>query len=317
MDIVDHVDDVDGRSTRSTLSTGSSKPHPIETDGDLDADDGDVEEPPVEPLFAFAIVTDTHVTGPGDPADRLSAAVAWLNAHTDEMQIEVVLVLGDIAWGGGLELARDLLDGLDVPYVPIIGDNEVVGGDEEAFLATFSEQYDLLADELSGWQAATAPVWDPEAERESWFTNLAFEHHAVSFVGLDWNARGVEGLGSEMGDLHDFEGGTWQWFEGMFEALPTDRVESIVMFSHIPMHVLAFSGAEMRTINGLLGPSRDAVYADFAGHVHFTYETPVPGGGYVVYVTDATNEDENTVRVVHVEGNGVRFAYTHELIVVE
>ena len=139
----------------------------------------------------------------------------------------------------------------------------------------------------------------------------------MQFVGLDWSARGVEGLEGEMGDLHDFEGGTWQWFEGVFEALPKDAQESIVMFTHIPMHFGAFWADEMSAIEALLGPHADAVYADFAGHVHITYERAVAGGGYIVYVTDAIFDDNNTLRLVLVEGNGACFAYTHELVVVE
>ncbi len=287
-----------------------------DTDGDLDAD-VDEGEPVMEPLFAFAVIADTHVTGAGENADRLAAAVEWINDHTEEAMIDVVLVLGDIAWGGGFELARDRLDELDPPYVPIIGDNEVHAGDEDAFEATFSDQYDLLADTFESWQRAETPVWNPVAERDSWFMNMAFEHHGVHFVGLDLASRDDSGLAGETGDLHEFDGGTWDWFEGVFEDLPKDVSESIVMASHIPMHMFAFTAGEMRTITTLLGPHGDAVYGNMAGHVHMTYEMGVLAGGYRVYVTDATHDDENTVRLVHVEGNGRWFEYSHELIAVE
>ena len=294
----------------------------VDTESDMDADmdpdrDGDIPEGPLEPLFSFVVMADSHVTGSGESADRLTAAVTWINDHAVDHQIEVVLVLGDIAWGGGLELARGLLDELDPPYVPINGDNEIAAGSEEAFAATFSDQYDLLELTLDGWQRTDVPVWNPVIEGESWFANMAFDIHGVQFVLLDLASRDESGLASETGDLHDFDGGTWNWFEGVFELLPTDISESIVTASHIPMHLFALSAGEMRSITSLLGPYGDSVYANFAGHVHLTYEMPVPAGGYRVYVTDATHDDENTLRVVHVEGNGVRFAYTHELVVVE
>jgi hypothetical protein len=314
-DRVDGSDDADGEDGHGDADV-ESVPDAPDAD-DVGPDDEDAAEPPMEPLFTFAIVADPHVTGSGENADRLAADVEWINTHAHERMIEVVLALGDLGWDDGLELSRQLLDELEVPYVPIIGDNEVQAGDEEAFEATFSQRYDLLATTFGGWQRAAAPVWNPEAGQESWFTNMAFDHRGVHFVGVDWCARGVSGLEGEMGDLHDFDGGTWQWFEGVFGALPKDAVESIVLFSHIPMHFGAFWLDEMNAIEGLLGPFADAVYADFAGHVHITYEQAVPGGGYVVYVTDATFDDENTIRLVQVEGNGVRFAYTHELIVVE
>ena len=288
------------------------------SDGDdIGEDEEDMAELPLEPLFTFAIMADSHVTGSGENADRLAAAVDWINDNAEERMIEVVLVLGDIGWGGGMDLSRGYLDELEVPYVPITGDNEVHAGDEELFEATFSDQYELLSTTFESWQRAAMPVWHPVADQDSWFTNMAFELHGVQFVGLDWAARGVEGLEGEMGDLHDFDGGTWQWFEGIFEALPKDAQESIVMFTHIPMHFGMFWGDEMSAIEALLGPYGDAVYADFAGHVHITYERTVAGGGYVVYATDAIFDDNNTLRLVLVEGNGARFVYTHELVVVE
>lgn len=315
------ADDFDDTAGEEIAPDAGDEATPDAPDGedagpDLD-DEEDAGEPPLVPLFAFAIVTDSHVTGSGANADRLAAAVAWINANAFARGIEVVLVLGDIGWDGGLGLSRTLLDGLEVPYVPVTGDNEVHADDEEAFATTFADRYALLSTAFAGWQQAAAPVWNPEAGQESWFTNVAFEHRGVRFVGLDWAARGVEGLEGEMGDLHDFDGGTWRWFEGVFAALPKDAAESIVLFSHMPMHFGAFWLDEMSAIESLLGPSGGAVYADMAGHVHLTYERAVSGGGYVVYATDGTFDDENTLRLVIVEGNGARFVYTHELIVVD
>jgi len=283
---------------------------------DSTPDEEEIGEPPLEPLFSFAILTDTHVTGNDSNADRLRACVEWINTHAFDRMIELVLVLGDIGWGSGLEISHQILEELTVPYVPIIGDNEVVSNAEEAFSTTFSEQYDFLSTLLSGWQKSPAPVWNPEAGQQSWFTNLYFEHHGVHFIGLDWAVRGQGEPFSEFGDLHNFEGGTWQWFEEIFLSTPKDASESIVMFSHIPMHLGAFTWGEMDSIESLSGPYASAVYADFAGHVHITYERPVPEGGYIVYVTDATWDDENVIRLVTVNGNGVRFEYIHEIITI-
>ena len=36
-----------------------------------------------------------------------------------------------------------------------------------------------------------------------------------------------------------------------------------------------------------------------------------------MFVTDAVWDDDNTLRLVHVSGNGKRFEYTHEKVTVE
>jgi hypothetical protein len=40
------------------------------------------------------------------------------------------------------------------------------------------------------------------------------------------------------------------------------------------------------------------------------------GPGFDVYAIDATWDDDNAVLLVEVSGNGVRFAYRHEQVVV-
>jgi hypothetical protein len=309
--------DEDGEANRDA---DTDTEEDAERDGDADGDaemDGEGEELPMEPLFAFAVMADPHVNGSGANADRLTAAVAWINENTEEQGVEVVLILGDICWGGGMELARDILDELEAPYVPIIGDNEVHVGEAERFHTVFSDQYELLSATFEGWQQAAVPVWNPVTGEENWFTNMAFDLRGIHFVGLDWAPRAGGGIAGEMGEIHDFDGGTFPWLEEVIEELPTDVPESIVMASHIPMHTLAFTSGGVPAITRLLSPYGDALYANFAGHVHLTYDLPMPSGGYHVYVTDATHDDENTVRVVHVEGNGRRFAYTQELVAVE
>jgi hypothetical protein len=61
----------------------------------------------------------------------------------------------------------------------------------------------------------------------------------------------------------------------------------------------------------------DAVYADIAGHVHLFYEQFVAGGGYTVYATDATWDDDNQIALVTADGDGTAFTYTYERINVE
>ena len=196
-DLVEVVEDPDGDGDDWSTDV-EIEPAPDAPDaGDMEEDEEDAEELPEEIAFTFAIIADPHVTGSGEHADRLAAAVAWINDNAEARMIEVVLVLGDICWGGGMELARGLLDELDMPYVPITGDNEVVGGYEEAFHDTFSDQYELLSTTLESWRQAEMPVWHPVAEQSSWLTNVAFEHQISrsNFVPLTVVKR-----------QHDFDG---------------------------------------------------------------------------------------------------------------
>jgi len=82
------------------------------------------------------------------------------------------------------------------------------------------------------------------------------------------------------------------------------------------MHLGAFDMAELGRLHALLEPYAGRVHANYAGHVHRSYEL-VGEGPLDVYVLDATHDDDNTVRVVEVSGNGRRFEYRQDEVVVE
>ncbi len=284
-------------------------------DDDISGDD-DTTAPPMEPRFSVAVVADPHAYGGAENLQRLEAAVAWIETHAAERQIELVLILGDVTWNDGFDDARAALDELSMPYVPIIGDNEVHSDDEQAWEEAFASQFEALASELDGWRKAEMPVFHPDAEADVWFQNTAFDVQGVHFVGLDWAARGVDGILGEAGFLHDFDGGTFPWFEDEVAAAAEGAEESVIFFTHIPMHLGAFDLEQMAALTGVTGPAADLVYANLAGHVHVNAEVEVEDGGYTVFVTDAVWDDENTVRMIQVSGNGLRFEYEHELVIV-
>jgi hypothetical protein len=277
-------------------------------------DDAGTVEPPLEPLFSMAVITDTHITTSPENVERLTAAVDWIDDHAVERQIELVLVLGDIGWEGGLAEAKSLLDELDVPYVPIVGDNELHAGDDEAFHTTFTPQFTALGDRLDNWRHASVPVWDTEAEMDVWLQNLAFDYRGLHLFAVDLCIRGDNTIMGEFGDLHEFEGGTWPWLEDQLAVLEPTRQQSIILLSHIPMFQGVLDNDEMPMVEALLEPLSEYVYANLAGHLHGNLVRE--GAGFDVYVTDATHDDDNTVRLIEVEGNGQRYAYTHNLVVV-
>ena len=80
------------------------------------------------------------MTGGGDHDARLQAAVAETNARIEAEGIELVFILGDIAWGDGYDLAHAALSELAVPWVPVLGDNPIQVGEETGFEDAFSSR---------------------------------------------------------------------------------------------------------------------------------------------------------------------------------
>ena len=283
--------------------------------------------PPDDPLFSFAVIADPHVTGnaASENALRLANCVEWINANEEENLIELVAVVGDVAWASGLATAKQILDDLTVPYLPVIGDNEIQSGYEEGFDTTFAPQYDSLAGTLENWQRPATPVWNPEIGDVSYLQNFSFDHRGLHFMGIDWNTRTIGGLEGEQADLHDFEGGTFPWFTGDIEACNKEFGENIIMFSHHPMHVApvlpvevaAFSPEEDGIVEAVTGGYGDHVYANLAGHYHVDWQEYRSVGQYEIYVTRAVHLGEETlIRLVRVYGDGEVFTYHEERIII-
>ncbi|MFZ5481707.1 MAG: metallophosphoesterase family protein [Myxococcota bacterium] len=297
------------------LACASPEPEPA---GD-DAPSTEATDPgPMAPLFSFVVLADPHVSAAeaSENEARLAAAVEWIAENAEARDVAVVILVGDIAWDDGFDAARAVLDTLPVPWVPVLGDNEIQFGDEEAFDAAFASQYAGLAQELDGWQRGTTPVDNPEIGAPSWIQDFSFDIDGVHFVGLDWCTRHLGGIEGEMADLHDFDGGTLRWLEDDLHALPEGPSDRVAFFSHHPMHLSpgAFDLAEIEALDALLATWDDAIYANFAGHYHVNGEEVDTGRPLDVYVTDATWDDAIDLRVVSVEANAAEVRWTHEIV---
>jgi hypothetical protein len=273
-------------------------------------------EPPLTHQFSFAVLADPHVGNSDDGHEqRLQEAVAWINANANAERIELVWILGDIGWGEGLPRARLALDELEPTWLPVLGDNEIHIDSEPEFDQIFGDHYETLAGRLESWDKGAVEVHNTTYDVTSWMQNFSFDYGGLHWVGLDWNSRSDNSLLGELGELNDFEDGTLPFFQndlGVFEA---SEGEDILLFSHHPMHIGAFNDAQMAEITGTTSPLAGRVAGAYAGHLHLNAEVQVEEGGYVVWVTDATWDDENTVRLVRVFGNGVRHEYEQELVV--
>ena len=273
------------------------------------------EEPELEFLFSVAAIADPHVANE-EYRQRLADTVAWIDANTEDRSIELAVVLGDVGWGEGLQQAHDELEELDVPYLPVIGDNEPHFGDDENFDVVFDEQFAELEELGEDWTRAEIPVWDPLAEEYVWLQNYALTWRGLRLVTLDWASRSEDMVTSETGDTHDFAGGTLEFLASEMEDLDAAQDESIVLLTHNPMFLipggfdLEQSAAVYEVVDG------DKVAMNLAGHFHIDHDEEVPDGGYDVHVVDAVWDDLKTVRMVEVWSNGERFAYEHELVIV-
>jgi hypothetical protein len=303
-----------GCSTKS--ETPAQADPQLQTTGSEAQDSG---EPAFSHRFSMAIVADPHVTGPGEHEDRLNAAVDWILANASSRDIQLVAVLGDICWGSGFDIAHTSLDRLNMPWVPIMGDNVVVAGESSIFYDTFDAQLNQLETQLTNFERQPAPVYNPEMDEDNWLQNIAFDHEGVRFLGADLNSREDHPLWSETPDLHDFEGGTWPWLTAQLDQLEGRPSDSVILLSHMPL----FEGGgsltadEADTVVEAFYPRRDALWANLAGHLHWSASDIWTRAGIEVHVTDATWDDENTIRMIDVSGNGMRFVYEHELVVID
>ncbi|MFT7520652.1 MAG: hypothetical protein ACI9MC_002802 [Kiritimatiellia bacterium] len=138
----------------------------------------------------------------------------------------------------------------------------------------------------------------------------------MNFVGLDWCSRDDHRLQGERGELNDLPGGTLPFFDAALDELPDGVDGDVMLFSHHPMHVPSFNLDQIDRIAQTTSPVSSRISGAWAGHYHVDYEETVWTGGYDVFVTDATWDDANTLRVVQVFGDGERFEVRQRLITV-
>ncbi len=283
--------------------------------------------------FSFAILADPHLDGNAIHRAKFETAVDWIINNKDSNDIELVFVLGDIAWGGpeknrNLIIAREILNRLNnagIFYVPIIGDNEISAGCEREFQNVFELQYKYLSGLLANWQKAAVPVQD------MYLQNFSFNYKGCHFVCPDFNSRKK---GDEGGELHDFPDGTWPWFKNDIEKCSKAKRENIIIMTHIGMFHTGFEKAdqylfseeEMTKIRQFLYSYREYVDSNYAGHIHQNWQAIVWAGLftplYNVRVTDETwfctewpesNDREITVRLVQVNNAGPKIIYRQHI----
>jgi len=267
-------------------------------DAGADPDAGAADPDAAQDLH-FAILTDLHVGEDIHPAysgedyvatQRLAAAVERINAMAAAERLEYVFILGDLTGSAELkelQKARELLDGLAVPWFPLLGNHDVwtYTDDVEAPGPTADATFvALFEDRFAGVEHDFAEVWNPEESTWSRFIDFEIRHGEVVLLGLDWNTRKhalptFEGARPDA-DLHDFEGGTLRWLKARLAALPATTRTVIFLQHHgfrtappIPAAAFTFSSAEGAAFRGALeaAPPLSRYFGVLAGHSHRDY----------------------------------------------
>ena len=283
--------------------------------------------------FSFVVIADPHIDGNADRKTKLETVVDWIINNKNAKYVELVAVVGDIAWGGSagdrnLEIAKDILDNLNkagVPYIPLIGDNEVQTGCEKEFNDVFRRQYQYLSKIFENWRKAPVPV------NGKYLQNFSFDYKDCHFICADFGSRKS---GDEGGELHDFPGGTWPWLKSDIEDCSKPKRENIVIMTHIGMFRTGFrladqylfSKSEMNKIKIFLYGHRKYIDSNYAGHIHQNWHAIIRSGLfetlYHVRVTDETwydtrwpenNDQKLTVRWIFVNTDGPTISYAQHI----
>ena len=266
----------------------------------------------VEPFF-FAIITDLHIgwgipdyNGEGfeeypfpshDAQDyyiskRLEMAVDWINNHYKENNIKFVVVLGDIsdtAEYSEFLKAREILNKLEIPYVPILGNHDIwpytqkITADPDNRLFSIKEKSSgsLLGDayfDIVFWGSENSTntqrikdLFDyferqedlPEYQGPPYFTNYAFGYGGINFITLDFASRdSFLILYSPINGVEHKE--TLDWLK---EHLKKCTQNSGLIFTHYPFLEFVGGFLSMEKIKQQLLDSKCKII-NFGGHTH-------------------------------------------------
>ena len=167
------------------------------------------------PQFSFALIADPHITVEAEEnQEKLERIIKWINENYGENRIELAIVVGDIGWpGNGQARAKSILDQLEIPYIPLIGDNEIQFSSAEEFYNSFQSQYHFLNEIMENWNFNEPLARDPITGEECYFINFSFDYRGLHFLALDWATRIIGGWESEQAELWNFPGGSFDFFQ--------------------------------------------------------------------------------------------------------
>ncbi|MBU2574353.1 MAG: metallophosphoesterase [Elusimicrobia bacterium] len=250
----------------------------------------------------------------GGPARRLRRIVNWINANRDAENIRFVIVTGDLtasAEKSQFLKAKEILDALTVPYVPMIGNHDIwpFTFDSEApapfgdryFKDVFAPTFDKLKTFFPEWDDGTrlVPAWNSEQKVESWFQNYAFSYGGYHFTCLDFNSRqhainngalpsavyhipgfGEKGVVPEARLYSRIPEGAFPWLKSHYDGYPGKGNHNMLMFAHHPLtkdgynFIMSFSYKEYHKLTHYLNAKGNKHHTGLwaAGHLHRNWE---------------------------------------------
>ncbi len=265
--------------------------------------------------FSFIHITDIHIGESDEDGDfgtigfdddtiqgqqspsitALRNAVQWINGHRQQLDIHFVLVSGDItdsAEKSEFLKAKALLDKLDIPYIPLIGNHDVwaytkneeddrpIG--DSLINEIFEEEFNELSRFFDNWDDGQrlSRTWNKEGNTAQYLQNFSFQYKGYTFLMADFNPRyhvwrqpPEPGIGPEA-QIMNFEDGTWPWFKETIENVAGSNYEHVIISSHHPPindifgPLFAFDFNELIQLKSFLFASRTDVSHWLAAHIH-------------------------------------------------
>ncbi|HZH68422.1 MAG TPA: metallophosphoesterase [Chitinophagales bacterium] len=295
-------------------------------------------KPNAQYKFTFVHLTDTHIgegesdygtpgfqndTMPegdvGRPAIRLRRAIQWINNNRLEHNIKFVIVTGDITDSGErseFEKAKEILDALEIPYLPILGNHDVwpyVSYQNEAPYAygdsvmneVFKETFERCSQFFDDWNDGfrLTRVYSPASQQEHYFHNYSFSYDGFGFIAVDFNPRhhvekaepGVGGYAR----LNDFDQGSYPWLLDQVKHHPAKGDKNLILLSHQPPHrdfLSWYNGLPLQDVDQLtqgLLPYKDHLALWLAGHVHRNRIYPLTTIGSGIKIMDVKETPAN------------------------
>ena len=175
--------------------------------------------------YSFVVLSDMHIGESSLQTELAQEVVTAINAKVTRDNIRFVIITGDVsntAQPAQLNEAKEILDNLTIPYLPLLGNHDVwtynstweepTPTGDALFAQTFASVFESFPYGTLVYNNRTS--WDPLLNITSWYQNWELQYDQTIFYGLDWNTRwhavyALGYLGAMPGcALHSFPGGT-------------------------------------------------------------------------------------------------------------
>jgi len=213
-----------------------------------------------------------------EPLKRLRQSVEAINRLSDSLTIVLVVVSGDITDSGELSefvAARDALNKLKVPYLPVIGNHDM-------WPYTRSEQMKMCRGDSVFYSVFSQHLPNPSAPVSGMYLqNYSTDAGDFRFLSCDFGTRtparqNLPGVGP-MADLHAMPGGTLDWLQAQLMKAASES-KQVYIVSHWPLirepivnpilENFTFTPGEYSILTKMLYRYRLNIKAWLCGHLH-------------------------------------------------